>query len=103
MTVEIKLRLNKLREGMQLLGLDAVVINPSANLNYLTELNFHLSERPVIFILPVKGCPIIVLPELEITKIEDASFFIQGYSYGENPEMWVQVLNSALQQAKLMN
>lgn len=88
---------------MQALGLDAVVINPSANLNYLTGLDFHLSERPVLLILPVKGNPAIVLPELELAKLKDASYFIQGFSYGENPEMWIPVIKSALQHAKLEN
>jgi Xaa-Pro dipeptidase len=66
-------------------------------------LDFHLSERPVICILPVQGNPVIVLPELELAKIKSASYSIQGYSYGENPETWIQVFKSALQHAKLEN
>jgi Xaa-Pro dipeptidase len=101
--VEILLRQERLKDGMQEIGLDAVVINPSANLYYLTGLDIHLSERPVIFILPVKGYPVMVLPKLELAKIEDATFLRQRFSYGENPEMWVNVLKTALQHANLEN
>ncbi|MFN2237236.1 MAG: M24 family metallopeptidase [Anaerolineales bacterium] len=101
--MEIVLRQKKLKESSQAFGLDAVVINPGANLYYLTGLNFHLSERPIIFIMPVNGHPVIVLPELESAKIENASFLIRGYSYGENPETWVDILKSALERAKLEN
>ena len=99
--VEIKLRQIKLIESMRAFGLDAIVINPSASLHYLTGLDFHLSERPIVFILPVEGFPVVVLPELEVAKIEKTSFPVRVFSYGENPEHWRQVFKSAFQHAKL--
>ena len=81
--MEIKLRQTNLKNSIRSLGLDAIVINPSASLYYLTGLDFHLSERPIVFILPVDGHPVIVLPKLEVAKIENAQYIGTGESLGQ--------------------
>jgi Xaa-Pro dipeptidase len=90
-------RQEKLKNSIKKAGLDAVVINPSPNLNYLTGLHFHLSERPVILIFPAVGFPAIVLPELETAKIQESSFHLQGFPYGEDPSSWPNVFGDAFQ------
>ncbi len=81
-------RQNRLRETLKKAHLDAIAINPGPSLVYLTGLLFHLSERPVVFLLPVEGTPSLVLPELEMLKVESTSFEIQPFSYGESLETW---------------
>ena len=81
-------RQNRLRETLKKAHLDAIAINPGPSLIYLTGLHFHLSERPVVFLLPVEGTPSLVLPELEMLKVESTSFEIQPFSYGESLETW---------------
>lgn len=81
-------RQSQMREALKKAQLDAIAINPGPSLVYLTGLHFHLSERPVVFLLPVEGTPSLVFPELEMQKVESASFEIQTFSYGEPLESW---------------
>ena len=41
-------RLEKLTASLKASGLDAAALNPGPTLKYLTGLNFHLMERPVV-------------------------------------------------------
>ena len=63
-------RLNNLTASMRTSKLDAVILNPGPTLTYLTGLQFHLMERPVVlFVVPGKD-PVLVLPELELPKVD---------------------------------
>ena len=88
-------RQEKLKNAIKKAGFDAIVINPSPSLNYLTGMQFHMSERPVILIFPAVGFPAIVLPELETAKIQEPSFQLQGFPYGEDPSSWPKVFEDA--------
>jgi Xaa-Pro dipeptidase len=68
-------------------GLDALVLNPSPSLVYLTGLHFHLFERPVVFIYRSGLPPVLILPELEATKIDPAAGY-DLFPYGEDPATW---------------
>ncbi len=70
---------------------DALALNPGPTLTYLTGLNFHLMERPVIFILAREGCPTLVLPELEKGKVAESN--LQAFTYGDNPDTWQDVFD----------
>lgn len=61
-------------------GLDALALMPGPNLVYLTGLHFHLSERPVLLVLPVDADPAVILPELEAGKAEAIGFKTFPYS-----------------------
>ncbi|NLF00040.1 MAG: aminopeptidase P family protein [Anaerolineales bacterium] len=62
-------------------GLDAVAIMPGPNLTYLLGLSYHLSERPILALLPLDGPAAIVLPKLEAAKISTASLDLQVFAY----------------------
>ncbi len=62
-------------------GLDALALVPGPNLFYLTGLSFHLSERPVIALLPVDAPPAIVLPALEAVKVGQATVGLDVFPY----------------------
>jgi Xaa-Pro dipeptidase len=94
-------RQNKLRHSLQSAGLNAIALNPGPSLYYLSGLNFHLSERPVVVIFPAQGSPIIVLPELEIAKIQNLTIPISGFPYSEDPSLWVNVFEEAIQTLNL--
>jgi len=87
-------RLSKLSASLRACNLDAVILNPSPSLTYLTGLHFHLSERPVVVIFTPDRPPVIVLPELEMLKV--ASLPFQAFPYPENPAEWDGVFRSAL-------
>lgn len=73
--------------------LDALVLNPGPTLAYLTGLNFHLMERPVVLIITRTNQPVLVLPELEKIKTEGKG--LNCFTYGDNPNTWQSVFNEA--------
>nr|NIV28017.1 aminopeptidase P family protein [Anaerolineae bacterium] len=52
-------RLHRLVEQAEAHGFDALALVPGPNLFYLTGLSFHLSERPVVVLVPVDRPPAI--------------------------------------------
>ena len=90
-------RLEKLTASLQASNLDAVILNPGPTLKYLTGLTFHLMERPVVlFVAPGKD-PVLVLPELELPKVDLFPYKVQGIPYGENPAEWDDAFRKAAQ------
>ncbi len=82
-------------------GLDALVLNPGPSLVYLTGLQFHLMERPVLaFFIP--GKPItLVTPQLEVAKTNNLPYPVQVHTYGEDPAGWPEVFQRAAEQTGL--
>jgi len=83
-------------------GLDALALNPGPTLSYLTGLNFHLSERPVVLILAPPREPVLVLPELESGKLDSLPFTIRAFTYNGEPATWPGVFQQAIQAAQIM-
>ena len=90
-------RLEKLNASLRTSGLDAVALNPGPTLTYLTGLHFHLMERPVVLLVAQGQVPVIVLPELEMLKVEQMPYPVQAFSYGENPSEWDAAFQNAAQ------
>ena len=74
-------RLSRLIEQAAAHGLDALALVPGPNLFYLTGLSFHLSERPIVALLPVDAPPVIVLPALEAAKVEQTTVALDVFPY----------------------
>ncbi len=90
-------RLNNLTASLSISNLDAVILNPGPTLTYLTGVDFHLMERPVVlFVAPGKD-PVLVLPELEMLKVDMFPYKIQAVAYGENPSEWDAAFRKATQ------
>jgi Xaa-Pro dipeptidase len=94
-------RLKKLNASLRASGLDAVALNPGPTLTYLTGLHFHLMERPVVLLVAQGQDPAIVLPELEMLKVEGIPYPVQAFSYGENPSEWEAAFRKAAQALSL--
>jgi Xaa-Pro dipeptidase len=90
-------RLDKLNASLRTSSLDAVALNPGPTLKYLTDLNFHLMERPVVLLVAPGQDPVIILPELELLKVGLLPFKAQAFAYGENPSEWDQAFRNAAQ------
>ncbi len=90
-------RLEKLNASLRTSGLDAVALNPGPTLTYLTGLHFHLMERPVVLLVAQGQDPAIVLPKLEMLKVEQMPYPVQAFSYGEDPSAWEAVFRKAAQ------
>lgn len=94
-------RLDRTAARIQQDGLDAIVINPTPSLFYFSGLHFHLSERPVLLILPAEGTPAMILPELEVSKVESSDFKCRLFSFNDNPSSWQLAYQEACQALKL--
>lgn len=90
-------RLDKLNASLPIGGLDSVILNAGPTLKYLTGLNFHLMERPVVLFFVKDQPPAIVLPELELQKVANLPYKLQVYSYPENPSEWDHAFRKAVQ------
>jgi Xaa-Pro dipeptidase len=88
-------RIEKTQQTLRDSDLDALVLNPGPSLVYTTGMHFHLMERPVVVIFTKDQTPVIILPELELQKLVDLSFDIQGFSYGEKPDEWKSAFEKA--------
>jgi Xaa-Pro aminopeptidase len=90
-------RLERLNASLRTSGLDAVALNPGPTLTYLTGLHFHLMERPVVLLVAQGQDPAIVLPELEMLKVDQMPFPVKAFAYSENPSEWDNAFRSAAQ------
>jgi Xaa-Pro dipeptidase len=94
-------RLEKLREVLQVHQLDGLALNPGPDFKYLTGLNFHLMERPVVLLVPSSGTPALVLPELDSGKLDKLPFAVTDWQYSEDRSSWPVAFKAALQAAEL--
>lgn len=94
-------RLDKLNASLRAGGLDSVILNPGPTLSYLTGLNFHLMERPVVLFFAKDQTPALVLPELELQKVANLPYKLQVFSYSENPAEWDAAFRKAAQSLNL--
>ena len=90
-------RLDKLNASLLNSGLSAVAINPGPTLTYLTGVAFHLMERPVVLLVSPDKAPALILPELELPKVDMFPYKIQAFAYGENPSEWDDAFRKAAQ------
>jgi len=77
-------RLQRLQAEMEKDAVDLVALLPGPNLTYLSGLSFHLMERPVVALIPRKGLPALVLPDLEAAKVAASRIPFIPFPYGED-------------------
>ncbi|MEK6751345.1 MAG: Xaa-Pro peptidase family protein [Chloroflexota bacterium] len=94
-------RLDKLTASLLNSGLSAVAINPGPTLTYLSGISFHLMERPVVLLVSPGQNPVLILPELELLKVDLFPYKIQAFAYGENPSEWEDAFRKAAQALSL--
>lgn len=94
-------RLEKLTASLLTSKLDAVILNPGPTLKYLSGLNFHLMERPVVLFIALGKDPLLVLPELELPKVDLFPYKVTAIAYGENPSEWDDAFRKAAQALSL--
>ena len=102
-TAPLTHRHERLTSALRRHDLAALALNPGPTLRYLTGLDFHLMERPVIAFFAPDVPPTLVLPELETGKLNGLSFDVHAFPYGEDPDVWPSVFQEAVQHAGLDN
>ena len=93
----LKSRFERLDKAIQKTEFGGIVLNAGPSLSYLTGLNFHLMERPVVLIYISGREPVLVLPRLEAAKVEGITG-MQPYFFDENPGEWSGVFAKACQE-----
>jgi Xaa-Pro dipeptidase len=88
-------RFSNLINLMAFHNLDAIALNPGFSLRYLTNLDFHLMERPTVLLIRKDGKTAFVLPKLESTRAERSFSKEQLFTYGDNPATWSEAFKSA--------
>jgi Xaa-Pro dipeptidase len=94
-------RLPRLTHYMSEQQFSAVAVNAGPTLTYLTGLHFHLTERPVVMVFSPDHQPTIILPELELAKLDHLHFPARVYAYAENPAGWAVIFADALKGLRL--
>jgi Xaa-Pro dipeptidase len=90
-------RIFNLNLSLRISNMDAVVLNPGPTLTYLTGVQFHLSERPVVLFVAADKDPALVLPELELPKVDLFPYKVKAFAYGEDPSEWNVAFRKATQ------
>ena len=90
-------RIETLQTKMIEKGLPLIAVPAGPDLSYFSGLDFHVSERPAVLLVPALGTPIFIYPEFEMTKVKTCRIPLQPFSYSENRENWVPVFTQALQ------
>lgn len=67
-------RLTPLYDILNVDKLDAVAFVPGPNFRRLFIRDFHLMERPLVIIIPAKGDPVAIVPNLEMASFEPIQF-----------------------------
>ena len=101
--VTIEERFLRLKQLMSNASFDVLALNPSPSLLYLSGLNFHLSERPTLFLFKPPDMLALILPRLELTKAKTSPLSIQSYAYNDDPNTWLGVFKSAFSSLGIVN
>ncbi len=65
-------RLSKIQDQLKQKGLKAMALVPGPNMLYVSGMHTHLSERPIVMLIPAEGEAGIVIPTLEAPKAKAA-------------------------------
>jgi Xaa-Pro dipeptidase len=96
-------RLTRIITSMVAESFDYLILNPGATLTYLTGLQFHLMERPVLLMVGKNGETAMVLPELEVGKLSTALIQVTPFTYQDNPSTWLSAFKNASEFMDLNN
>lgn len=93
-------RIEQLISALQDTEFSLLALNPGASLTYLTGLDFHRMERPVVLWISADGKIAIALPSLEIAKLSLAPMDIKAFSYSDDPQTWQKAFQEAAKYLK---
>ena len=89
-------RMDVLTNQLEQDKLDWVALNPGPSLRYLTGLNFHLMERPVVVLVSSSGQVKLIMPELERAKAASLPFEAEVFLFSDDPAGWQALFARAM-------
>jgi Xaa-Pro dipeptidase len=93
-------RLARLQAALRDASLEAVALLPGASLRYLTGIDFHLYERPILGIFRAEADPILIVPGMEEAKVKRSSLPFETFTYSEDPSDQINAFTSAVSSIK---
>lgn len=89
-------RISDIVSHLQNGNIDIIAINPGPSMGYITGLQFHLMERPTLFLVDRSGKAALVLPELESSKVKQILPHLICFTYDDNPSNWLEAIGNGL-------
>jgi len=89
-----------LREAMEEQNVDLLALIPSPTFFYLSGLDFHLMERPIVGFFSPRRQPLLIVPELERERAEGSSFDCDIITYGESDASRQAAFSQAVDKVK---
>ena len=97
---EYQQRIMSLQTKIQEYNLDAFVIRTDTNGIYLTGVDYHSMERPVLIVVPAKGEPTLIVPRMEQEQLSVAPAIDNMEVYWEleakQGRGWVETLHKVV-------
>ena len=93
-------RYSHFKEGMEAQNVDLLALIPSPTFFYLSGLDFHLMERPIVGFFSPRRQPLLVVPELERKRAESSSFACEIITYGESDASRETAFSQAAEKVK---
>ncbi len=82
-------QINRLQNQLIDANIDCLALIPGPNLKYITSIDFHLMERPVIALFFPERRPLFTLPDFEANRLADFDIEIFTYSDGQQPPAFI--------------
>lgn len=95
------MRQQRLRQIMKKHQLTILAITPGSTLTYLTGLQLHLLERPILMLFPSQGTPSIILPTLEKNQTQNLPYPVETFFFNDDPSTWGNCFQRATQAIKV--
>ena len=77
-----KERLQNVQQAVLAHGLDGLALVPGPNMAYISGIEAHVSERPIVLFVPADDDPAIIIPVLEASKADAAGIPMARKSIG---------------------
>jgi len=90
-------------EGMKVQEVNLLALIPSPSFFYLTGLDFHLMERPVVGFFSPHRQPLLVVPELERDRAESSAFECEIITYDESDASRESAFSQAAEKLKKLS
>lgn len=94
-------RFNRLQTLMNQHKLGTIALNPGPTLTYLTGLHFHLMERPTVLLFQRGHKPLLILPQLEMVKLNGRDQQMHTIPYSDDPATWPDAFKAAFKHMNL--
>lgn len=88
-------RIDRVKKAIVHYEMDGLALIAGPDISYLSGLQFHVSERPVILLITSDHLPALIHPQLETEKVKETTMTLNSFPYGEDRASWVGTVRKA--------